>query len=76
MDLEQSHVIQSLSRKGLKLDSIAAELSGMYGQEISERASIKYWLHQLKLGRTDLKTLHVGGRPTLDDIDAESFSLF
>jgi hypothetical protein len=32
-------------------------------------------MHQLKLGRTDLKTLRVGGRPALDDIDPEIFSL-
>jgi hypothetical protein len=30
---------------------------------------------QLKLGRTDLKTLHVGERPALDDSAAEMFSL-
>jgi hypothetical protein len=49
-----------LSRKGLKLDLIAAELSGTYGQDAHKRASIKWWLHQLKLRRTDLKILHVG----------------
>jgi hypothetical protein len=32
---------------------------------------IKYWLHQIKLGRTDLQTRPVGGRPPLDGIDAE-----
>jgi hypothetical protein len=63
VDLEQRHVIQFLSRKGLKLDWIAAELSGTHGQDASERASITYWLHQLKLGRTGLKTRHVGGDP-------------
>jgi hypothetical protein len=75
MDLEQRHVIQFLSRKSLKLDAIAVELSGTYGQEAEERARIKYWLRQLKLGRTDLKTRHVGGRPPLGDIDTEIFSL-
>jgi hypothetical protein len=36
MHLEQHHVIQFLDRKGLKLDSIAAELSGTYGQDAYE----------------------------------------
>jgi hypothetical protein len=59
----------------LKLDSVPAELSGTYRQDADEPASIKYWLHQLKLGRIDLKTLHVRRRPPVDDIDAEIFSL-
>jgi hypothetical protein len=75
MDLDQCHVIQFLNRKGLKLESIAAELSRTYGQDVYERPSIKYWMHQLKLGRTDLKRLHVGGRSALDDIDAGIFLL-
>jgi hypothetical protein len=56
---------------GLKLGSIAAEPSGTYGQDAYERPSIKYGMHQLKLSRTDLTTEHLGGRPALDDIDAE-----
>jgi hypothetical protein len=75
MDLEQYHVIQFLDRKGLKLEPIAAELLSTYEQDAYERSSIKYWMHQLKLGRTDLKTLYVGGRPALDDINAEVFWL-
>jgi hypothetical protein len=75
MDLEQPYVIQFLDRKGLKLEPIAAELSSTYGQDADERSSIKYRMDQLKVGRTNLKTLDVGGRPALNDIDAEIFSL-
>jgi hypothetical protein len=75
MDLEHRHVIQFLHRKGLKLELIVAELSSTYGQDAYERSSIKYWMPQLKLGRTDLKMMHVGERPALDDSAAEMFSL-
>jgi hypothetical protein len=75
MDLEQRHVIQFLCRKGPKLDSIAVELSGTSGQDAYERASIKYWLQQLRLGRTDLKKLRVGGDRRLT-ISTPKFSRF
>jgi hypothetical protein len=50
------------------------ELSTLYGEDAYTRPSIKYWLHQLKLGRTDLTTQHVGGRLYLDNTDAEILS--
>jgi transposase len=71
MELEQRYVIRFLQVKGLKLNEIATELPNTYGRDASAPPSIKYWLHQIKLGRTDLKTQHGGGRPRLDDIDAE-----
>jgi hypothetical protein len=71
MDLEQRHVIWFRHFKGLKLDAIAAELVETYGPEAHAKPSIKYWIHQIKLGRIDLTNQHSGGRPTLDDIDAE-----
>jgi hypothetical protein len=74
MDLKQRHIITLLSMKGLKLGEIAKELSSAYGQDAYIPLSIKYWLHQIKLGRTDLRTQHPGGRPPLDDIDAEILS--
>jgi hypothetical protein len=51
------------------------ELSTLYGEDAYTRPSIKYWLHQLKLGRIDITTQHVGGRPDLDDTDAEILSV-
>jgi hypothetical protein len=75
MDLKQHHVIQFLDCKGLKLDSIAAELSSTYGQDVYERASIKHWLDQLKRGRTDLRTGHGGGDRRLA-ISTPKFSRF
>jgi hypothetical protein len=75
MELEQRHMIKFLHLKGLKLQEIATELSSAYGQNAHARRNIKYWLHQIKLGRTDLQTQHVRGRPPLDDADAEILSL-
>jgi hypothetical protein len=74
MDLEERHVIKFLHLKGLKLEAIAADLADAYGQDAYTKLSIKYWVHQIELGRTDLTTEHIGGRPTLDDIDAEILS--
>jgi hypothetical protein len=74
MDLEERHVIKFLHLKGLKLEAIAAELADAYGQDAYTKPSIKYWVHQIKLGRTDLTTQHIGERPTLDVIDAEIVS--
>jgi hypothetical protein len=71
MEVEQRRIIKFLHLKGLKLGDIFVELSTLSGEDAYTRPSIKYWLHQLKLGRTDLTTQYVGGRPYLDDTDAE-----
>jgi hypothetical protein len=75
LELEQRHIIKFLHLKGIKLQEIAAELSSAYGQDARAWWNIKYWLHQVKLGRTDLQTQYVRERPPLDDADAEILSL-
>jgi hypothetical protein len=75
MEVEQRCIIKFLHLKGRKLGDIVVERSNLYGEDAYTRPSIKYWLHQLKLGRTDLTTQHVGGRPYLDDTDAEILSV-
>jgi hypothetical protein len=75
MEVEQRCIIKFLHLKGLKLGDIVVELSTLYGEDAYTRPSLKDWLHQLKLGRTDLTTQHVGGRPSLDDTDAETLSV-
>jgi hypothetical protein len=75
MEVEQRCIIKFLHLKGLKLGDIVVELSTLYGEDAYTRMSIKYWPHQLKLGRTDLTTQYVGGRPYLDDTDAEILSV-
>jgi hypothetical protein len=75
MELEQRHIIKFMHLKGLKLDDLVAELSDMYGQDAYAKPSIKYWLHQFRLGRKNLTTQHIDGRPTLDDTDVEILSI-
>jgi transposase len=77
MELEQRRIIKFWHLKGLKLQEIATELFSAYIHMARMRArpSIKYWLHQIKLERTDLQTQHIGGRPPLNDADAETLSL-
>jgi hypothetical protein len=60
--------------KAIKPQEIATELSIAYGQNAYERRSIKYSLHRVKLSRSDLQRRHTGGRPPLDDVDAEILS--
>jgi chorismate mutase len=61
--------------KGLKLREISKELSSAFGPDAYTPLSRKYWFHQIKLRKTNLRTQHAGGRPPLDDIDAEILSL-
>jgi hypothetical protein len=75
MELKQRHLIEFLHVKGLKVHKIATELSSIYGWDACAPPSIKYWLYQIRLGRTDLQTQHVGKPPPLDDIDAEIVSV-
>jgi hypothetical protein len=63
MEAEQRYIIKFLHLKGLKLGDVVVERSNPYGEDAYTRPSIKYWIHQLKLGRTDLMTQQVGGRP-------------
>lgn len=59
MKLEQCHVVKFLHLEGLKLCEIAIKLSNMHGEDAYATAGIKYWLHELMLGRTDLQTQYI-----------------
>jgi hypothetical protein len=76
MDLEHHHIINFLRIKCLKLGEIGQELSRAYGPIADTPTSIQYWLHYIRLGRTDLRKQYAGDRPPLDDIDAKILSLF
>jgi hypothetical protein len=75
MDLEQHHIIKFSRFKGLKLGEIAEEPVSAYGPDAYTPPSRLYWLHQIRLGRTDLGTQHAVGRPSLGDIDADILSI-
>jgi hypothetical protein len=36
---------------------------------------VKYWLHQLIIGRTNLQNKHSRGRPPVDDVDAQILAM-
>jgi DNA-binding transcriptional ArsR family regulator len=74
MSLEQRYVIKYLHAKHVSLEAITAELSSMYGQDAYTQSDIKYWIHQVKLRRTDLENVSSSGRQLLDDVDAEIIS--
>jgi hypothetical protein len=74
MDLEQRHIIKFLLITGRKLGETAEELSSAYDPDAYTPLRLRYGLHQIKLGRTDLRTRHSGGRPPLGDIDTEFLS--
>jgi hypothetical protein len=75
MEVGQRCIIKFLHFKGLKLGDIVMKLSTLYGEDAYPQPSMKYWLQQLQLGRTDFTTQHVGGRPDLDDTDVEILSV-
>jgi hypothetical protein len=76
MNLKQRHIVMFSRIKSLKLGEIAKELSNVHGPDASIPPSIKYWLHQIKLGRTDLRTQRAGRRPPLNDVDAKFYHSF
>jgi hypothetical protein len=72
---EQRHIMKFLRIKGLKLGEITKELSSAHSPDAYTPPSIKCWPRQIKLGRTDPRAQHAGGRPLFHDINAEILSL-
>jgi hypothetical protein len=70
MEIEQRYVVSYLHRKGMKLPAIVAELTPVYHKDAFEENRVKYWLHEIKLHRSDLSDQPSSSRPPLKDIDA------
>jgi len=70
LKVEQRFVISYLRRKKLKMIPILEELQAVYGEDSLKEDDVKYWIHELKLGRTMLTDDYHPGRPLLDDVDA------
>jgi hypothetical protein len=70
MEIEQRYVARYLHRKGMKLPAIVAELAAVYHEDGFDENRVKYWLHEIKLHRSNLSDRPSSGRPPLDDIDA------
>jgi hypothetical protein len=71
METEQRYVVSYLHRKRMKLPAIVVELAAVCHEDASDKNRVKYWLHEIKLHRSDLSDRPSSGRPPLEDIDAE-----
>jgi hypothetical protein len=68
-------IITSLRLKGTKLPEILSELKDMYGQDSCNETDMKYWPHQLTIGRTNPQNEHTGRRSPVDNSDAQTFAM-
>jgi hypothetical protein len=54
METEQRYVVNYLHRKGMKLPAIVPELAAVSHEDAFDENRVKYWLHEIKLHRSDL----------------------
>jgi hypothetical protein len=54
MEIEQRYVVSYLHRKWMKLPAIVAEPAAVYHEDAFDENRVKYWLHEIKLHRSDL----------------------
>jgi hypothetical protein len=54
MEVEQRYMVSYLHRKGIKLPAIVAELAAVDHKDVFDGNRVKYWLHEIKLHRSDL----------------------
>jgi hypothetical protein len=53
MEIEQRYVVSYLYPKGMKLPTISAELLAVYHENAFDENRMKYWLHEIKLHRSE-----------------------
>jgi hypothetical protein len=63
-------VTKFLYAKKFALDRIVAELALVYGEQVYAKKAVEYWIHQVKLGKSDLGDEAKHRRPPFDDVDA------
>jgi hypothetical protein len=56
--------------KGIKLSAIVAELAAIYHEDAFDENTVKYWLPDIRLHRSDLSDRPSSSRPPREDIDA------
>jgi hypothetical protein len=54
IEIEQRYVVSYLHRKEMKPPAIIAELAAVYHEGAFDENRVKYWLHEIKLHRSDL----------------------
>jgi hypothetical protein len=70
MEIEQRYVVSYLHHKRIELSAVVAELAAVYHEDPFHGNRVNYWLHEIKLHRSDLSERSSSGRPPLEDIDA------
>jgi hypothetical protein len=70
MEIEQSHVVSCLHRKGMKLPAIVAEPAAVDHKDAFDENRVKYWLPKIKLHHFGLSDRPSSAGPLLEDIDA------
>jgi hypothetical protein len=53
-NVEQRYVIKCLYAMKVGLHQIVAQLTSTDGEHADAKGSVKYWIHQVRLGRTDM----------------------
>jgi hypothetical protein len=54
MEIKQRYVVSFLHRKAMELPVIVAQLVEVYHEDAFDENRVKYWLHEIKLHRSDL----------------------
>jgi hypothetical protein len=68
-EVERRVIIKFLRFKGMKLVDIHHELTEIFGEEAYALTRVKYWIHQLKTGRTIMTDDVRPGRPSIHHVD-------
>jgi hypothetical protein len=63
VEIEQRYVVSYLHHKRMKLPAIVAELAAVYHEDAFDENRVNYWLHEIKLHRSDLSDQPNFGRP-------------
>jgi hypothetical protein len=69
-NIEQRYVIKCLYAKKFALDRIMAELASVDGKQIYAKKAMEYWIHQVKLRRSDMENEAKHGCPLFDVVHA------
>jgi hypothetical protein len=74
-EIDQRYVIKFLDTKKFVPDRIVAELASVYEEQAYAKKAVKYWIHQVKLGKSDIEDESKHG-PPLDNVDARTLAGF
>jgi hypothetical protein len=62
MEIEQRYTVSSLHSKSITVPEVITQLASVDHQKLFDENRVKYWLHKLKLHRSDLSDGPRSGR--------------